>query len=371
LSGQDSIRPVQQPGGLFFNFKSISFIKNNEYVSPVEASKLIITSGLPWPVQKSLWIEGYTLTGFFLQPELVYKPSSKISIRGGLNFLKYSGEKKFNEVRPVFSASLSLTDHTSLTIGSLSGSDKHQMFDPHFNTERRYYSYVEDGFQLKTVKNNIFNDTWLSWEKYIVRTDTTREIFTFGESFRYTSAKFADFLQVDMPVQLQFKHFGGQISDYNEHVTTFFNMAAGIRVNADISHKRYGTAGIEYLRFINKVIPERQGYILNGGNADWLRLHYNYKALYVGASYWRGYDFYAPNGNSMYANVFDFNSGYIIHERKILNNSLFITFLPESYLELLFGIETYYDIAAGRLDHAMTLHLDFDRMFKINGLKNH
>ena len=62
---------------------------------------------------------------------------------------------------------------------------------------------------------------------------------------------------MELPVQLQFKHFGGQISDYPEHVTTFFNLAAGVRVNIDVADKRYGQAGFEYLKFLNNVIPGR------------------------------------------------------------------------------------------------------------------
>ena len=52
-------------------------------------------------------------------------------------------------------------------------------------------------------------------------------------------------------MQIQFKHFGGQISNYPEHVETFFNLAAGLRINFDLAQKKYGQAGIEYLQFIN------------------------------------------------------------------------------------------------------------------------
>ena len=58
------------------------------------------------------------------------------------------------------------------------------------------------------------HDTWVSWENYIFKGDSTREIFTFGESFRYTSSPIADFVHFEVPVQLQLKHHGGQISNY-------------------------------------------------------------------------------------------------------------------------------------------------------------
>ena len=155
------------------SIKSLNFVKNNEYFNPISGSEFILASGLPWSIDKSLWIEGYTLTGFFFQPELVYNPSAKITLRGGAHFLKYSGARKFSEIRPVFSTSLNLSENTVLTIGSLIGSDKHKMFDPHFNNERLYYSYVEDGLQLRTENDHFFNDTWMSWENFIFKGDTT------------------------------------------------------------------------------------------------------------------------------------------------------------------------------------------------------
>ena len=107
----------------------------------------------------------------------------------------------------------------------------------------------EDGFQFTTDNDHFFNDTWLSWENYISKGDTTREIFTFGESFRYTIITFSRFIEFEIPVQIQFKHFGGQISNYPEHVETLFNMASGLRVNFAPAQNKYGKLGIEYLHF--------------------------------------------------------------------------------------------------------------------------
>lgn len=366
LYGQNDDEPGN-PGDLSINIKSMNFIRNNEYFNPIKASDFVLSNTLPWGADKSLWIEGYTLTGFFFQPELVYKPSRKIILKAGAHFLKYSGTDKFSQLRPVFSTSLKLSENTTLTLGTLSGSDSHRMYDPHFNSERNYYAYVEDGLQLTTVKERVFNDAWLSWENFIFKGDTTREVFTFGESFRYTSPVISEFLEVEVPVQLQFKHFGGQISNYPGNVTTFFNLAAGARVNADTGEK-YGRIGLEYVYFLNSVFPSRESYILNNGNASWLRLHYNYKIFYLGASYWRANDFYAPNGNGIFASAFVFDSDYIIHKRKIITGSAAINLFPESYLELLFGFEAFYDVCQKRMDHALTLHLDFEKLFRVAGM---
>ncbi|TAL66360.1 MAG: hypothetical protein EPN88_08580 [Bacteroidetes bacterium] len=349
MSGQVADESRSDTGILSLRIKSISFIKNNEYFNPI--------------------IEGYTMLGFLFQPELVYSPSPKVTLRAGIHLLKYSGANKFSQVRPVFSTTLNFSEKISLTIGTLSGSDKHQLFDPHFNRERLYNAYAEDGFQLTTVNNNLFNDTWISWENFIFKGDTTREIFTYGESFRYKSSPVADFLQFEVPVQIQFKHFGGQISNYPERVETFFNLATGLRINCDLAQKRYGQAGIEYLQFINNQLNGLSPGEISHGYASWIRLHYTYKVFYIGAAYWKSHNFFAPNGSDIYSSVSDYQN-VIIPDRKIITNTFNITLIPESYLELFLGFETYYDINLKRLDNALTLHLNFEKLIKLATLKH-
>lgn len=351
-------------GELSFSLRSMHFFRNNEYFNQITGSDFNLAGELPTYLEKSLWIEGYSLPGFFFRPELVYNPSEKISLRAGGHFLKYWGDEGFEMIRPVFSTAIDLSSSTTLIIGSLSGSDSHKMFDPHFNSERLYTDYDEQGIQVTTNTKRFFSDAWINWENFIVRGDEEREIFTFGESFRY-DLKVSEFMNIEIPLQLQFKHFGGQVSNYPERVTTFFNLAGGLRLNADISGGRYGRAGIEYTHFVNAVIPPRDTYILNEGNASWWRLHYNFTRIYLGAGFWLAEDFYAPNGNGIYASVFVFDSDYIIHTRKIVNAAASIRLLPEDYFELFFGLETFYDVCGKKMDYALTLHLDFERIFRI------
>jgi hypothetical protein len=349
LSGQINENGLDQQEDLSLRIKSICFIKNNEYYSPV--------------------IEGYTLPGFFFQPELVYSPSEKIILRAGAHLLKYSGTKKFSQVKPVFSTTINLSEKTMLTIGSLSGSEKHQMFDPHFNKERLYNAYLEDGFQLTTITSHFFNDVWLSWENFIFKGDSTREVFTFGESFRYKSTPVSDFMEFEIPFQFQFKHFGGQISNYPEHVETFFNLAAGLRINFNLQNKRYGQAGLEYLQFLNNQLNGVPEGGISHGYASWMRLHYTYKFLYICASYWKSHDFFAPDGDGIYSSVSDYQN-IIVPDRKIITNTFSINILPESYVELFLGFDTYYYVDLKRLDNAVTLHLNFDKLIRLATIKH-
>jgi len=350
LHGQSDLKTEETEGVISLRIKTISFVKNNEYFNPVT--------------------EGYTLLGAFLQPELVYSPTDKISVTAGAHLLKYSGIGKFSQVRPVLSTSLKLSDKTTLTIGSLNGSDKHRLFDPHFDSERIYSANLEEGFQLVRNSNHIFTDTWINWENFIFKGDSVREVFTFGESFKYTSTKIGDIVEFEIPVQVQFKHFGGQISNYPEPVETMFNFAAGMRVNFDLAGKKFGQAGIEYLQFLNNELNGESQSGITHGYASWTRFHYTYKSLYIGMAYWRAHNYFAPNGNYIYGCVSDYQTGVVVPDRKIITNFVYLTILPESYLELFLGVETYYDADLKRLDNAIALHLNFDKLIRLAALRH-
>lgn len=368
--GQSPEEPESVNGNLSLSIKNINFVKDNEYFNNIKTSKFILVSGLPGFTDKSQWAEGYTLVGFFFQPELVYTPTEKITVRAGVHLLKYTGLEKFSQVKPVVSASLKLTENTSVTVGSLAGSNSHKLFDPHFSSERLYSNYSEDGFQVTTATDHVFSDNWLSWENYIVEGDSVREVFTTGESFKYTSSPIGNIMQLEVPVQVQFKHFGGQISNFREHVETYFNLATGLKLNFDLAGQRYGKAGLEYLQFLNGEFPKEPVSGITNGHASWYRIHYNYKSIYFGLYYWKSHNYFAPNGNPIYGSVINTTSKYVIADRKIVTGSLFMNLLPENYLELHVGVESYYDVTQKRIDAAITLHLNFNKLFKLATLRD-
>jgi hypothetical protein len=350
ISGQTTVDAKSQSGDLSLRIKSFNFIEDNEYFNPI--------------------VEGYTLLGFFFQPELIYTPSAKVSLRAGMHILKYYGTEKFSQIRPVFSTTLYFSEKTSLTIGTLSGPDKHHFLDPHFYSERIYNEYVEDGIQLTHLDDHFFTDAWISWENYIFKGDSTQEQFTFGESFRYTSSPIADFIHIEVPVQLQLKHRGGQISDYPQHIESFINIAAGMKVNFDLAEKRLGQLGIEYLQFVNKLTEGDTISGISHGNASWLRLDYSYKSVRFETGYWKAHDFYAPNGNPIYGSVSDYRPGLVIHDRRIITGAFDIKILPASSLELFFGVDLYYDIDLKRVDQAYAIHLNFDKLINLASSKH-
>lgn len=350
VSGQDRTDPASSEGDLSLSIRNLNFIRNNEYSNPV--------------------IEGYTLIGFFLQPELVYRPDEKVILRLGAHLPSYSGTGRFINIKPVFSTSLHFSRTTCFTIGSLSGSDEHLMFDPHFNRERIYNAYHEDGLQLRSAGKHLFTDTWLSWENYIFKGDNEREVFTAGESFRYTSPVIAGSFTVELPVQIQLKHYGGQISNYPEHVETYLNIAGGGRITLNIGESKYGRTGFEGLIFNGNCITDNAPSGIENGYGGWYKLFYSYKGASIEAGYWSSHDFYAPNGNFIFSSVSDHNENLVISDRKIITGSININLSFKEFLNFHLEFDGYYDTDLRRFDNAMTLHLRFDKLIKIVSIRN-
>lgn len=337
-------------GVLSLRFRNINFVRNNEYSNPI--------------------IEGYTLIGYFIQPELVYNPSEKVKLRLGAHLLQYSGAGKFSTVKPVFSTSYSFSRNLILMLGSLEGSDRHRMLDPHFNKEKLYNEFSEDGLELEFCNDNFFSDAWISWENFIFKGDREREIFTAGESFNYQSEKIGSLFRINIPLQVQFRHYGGQISNYPQHVETYFNLATGAGLSFDIADREYGEVRVEGLVFYGKTLTNNAPSGLNQGHGEWFRIFYDYRSAGLEAGFWRSHNFYAPEGNFIFSSVSDYRNYVTISDRKLLTCAAHIRLLHKSFLELFLGFEGFSDPDLKRFDNAATLHLRFDKLIRIASLKN-
>lgn len=347
---QNTEQEKQDEEALWLRIRTISFIKNNEYFNPIT--------------------EGYTLIGSFIRPEIIYSPGGRFEIGLGLHQQLYSGNPRGSSPSILFSARWKVSGRSTITLGALDGCDRHRMYDPHFDSERLYSWYTENGASFVTESDHFFSDTWINWENFIFWGDTVREVFTAGESFSYTLKPAGDFLTVNLPLQLKFKHFGGQISNYSEHVVTFFNLSAGAGFEFNFAEGRYGTPGIEYLRFVFRELTQKGEMGITSGNASWIRFHYRYRWLALGSWFWFSHNFFAPDGNQIYSSVSDYKTGVIIPDRKIWTSSYYVTLRPAGLFEMLLGFEGYYDMNLKRMDSAAAFHLRFDRLIRVATLKS-
>jgi hypothetical protein len=374
LTGQTGSQEDKQTGSLYFSLKNIGFIRNKEYFNPASQGPLYLgtmyeTNRLEWYEGFGYFnpdIEGYTLIGDFIQPSLVYYPYSKLSIRAGAHFLKYSGVGKLSEIKPVLSVKYDFSEKTSVTFGSLDGCENRKMMDPLFDFERMYINNSESGFEFISKHDHITNYTWLDWEHFIFAGDTERETINFGESFRYSSDKLFDKFNIAVPVQFLIRHRGGQISNYSERMETFMDAGAGINIDYDLNYSKGYKLGADLIHFIyydntpdGAILSFKQGY------ADWMKLHFTTKNLGVEMAWFKSHNFYAPLGNLVYSSISGFTGKTILADRSLLSCSTSLNILKLKYLEFYLGIDFYYDLNIKELYNAAALHLKFNEAVKL------
>jgi hypothetical protein len=152
-------------------------------------------------------------------------------------------------------------------------------------------------------------------------------------------------------------------------VETYLNIASGARVSADIRQSESGTAGLECLVFSGNSLTGNAPSGIKNGYAGWYKLFYTFRKAAVKAGYWSSHDFYAPNGNFIFSSVSDHRENLMISDRKLITGSISIRLPYKDLLEFYLGFDGYYDTDLKRFDNALTLHLRFDKLFKLALLK--
>lgn len=337
-AGQETPGDTLSQGRLGIGFGSLGFFRNNEFYSPVT--------------------RGYTLTGSHLRPLLLWSPAEGVLVKAGGFISIWSGYPGSPVVRPVFSSTFTLADGITVTVGSLDGADAHGMFDPHYDSEKLYTGFQEDGFRFQLRRGRISSDTWVDWERFIFAGDRHREELTFGESFRYTAGRDGSRVKVEFPVQLLAKHYGGDISIYNEPVETHINLAGGARVVMSGEGHSNRSTGIEATGFMYGAGRDPSDIDFGKGKALWLRADHTRGDLFMTAGLWFSDNFHSPNGNPVYGSISDYRAGLVIPSRRIFSGSVNYSKQVQSGLvTFLQGLDWYYDIRDGRFDYTMTLHI--------------
>ena len=151
---------------LFFDFKSTSFLKNNEYFEI---------------------IRGWTGIGFMLKPQLTYQPTKTTKIEAGYFLEKFSGRSSFYKPLPLFRIKQKLSKSLEVVMGHLYGNLNHKLAEPMFQFDRYYSDNVEYGIQFLFNNKYFESDLWINWEKFIFYNDPFKEEFILGNvsSFKY------------------------------------------------------------------------------------------------------------------------------------------------------------------------------------------
>ncbi|MCK5822681.1 MAG: hypothetical protein KAG95_01670 [Bacteroidales bacterium] len=335
---------------VFFNFDNTNFIKNNEYFNKI--------------------VEGSTLIGLFANPKFTYFLCKDIKIEGGAHLLKYSGLDEFSQIIPIFTFQYQHKD-LSLLLGTIYGTQNHNLPDPVFSYENYFTNNIENGMQVLLNKTYLKSDNWLSWEQLIFPSDTLQEKLTFGSSNMFFLSDTSNNVIITIPLQLLINHTGGQSVNINSNIQTLINSDFGFNIKYKVLSKSIKSIELNnyFITFYNNS-PIIDTYF-DKGSATYSQLIINTNNLISSVGYWHAKHFAAPLGNPMYQLVSQKNILDTKPEKQLLTSK--IIYQTSLYKGIDFGFRTefFYDIIAGRFDYALGLNIIVKQKFFLKKIKTY
>lgn len=332
---------------LFLGINVLGFGKNNEYFNTI--------------------IEGYTLFGYQLNPYLSYNISKNVRLDVGMYAQKDFGNDAYTEVKPTFSLKIR-QNNFSFIFGTLEGSIHHRLIEPLYDFERVLNNRLENGIQMLWLKDDLFLDVWVDWQKMIYHNSTEPERFTAGVSFNKTLFRSGNF-HIDLPIQVLASHQGGQIDVVDNEVITQYNGAAGLTLESDLTGF---VNGMGLKSYVTGFKTNANNPVFEDGTGIFINPYINTKiGLTVMGSYWRGDRFLTIQGNQLYPSVSDNYPSRVDEVREFFMLRLLYDVKVAEGLTLTARAEPFYDTYAQALEYSFGLYLNFsERFFLLNAKKN-
>ncbi len=331
---------------LFLGVNFLGFSKDNEYDNYLN------------PV-----ITGYTLFGYQFNPYLSYHITKNIRIDGGIYLQKDFGNSNYTTIAPTLSLKYQ-QKYFSLIFGNLEGSLNHRLIEPLYDFERVLNNRLENGMQLQVMRDDLFMDLWIDWNKMIYLNDSNQEQLTAGLNLNKRIANLGS-TQINIPIQMVTHHHGGQINyRFSGPVETLFNTALGLEVKHQsvswVRETRFNGFYVYYKSLSRDLIQP-----FHDGSGAYFNATLSTKyGLDVMGSYWYGHEFITVEGGKIYPSVSVFNPAQQHHMMKLFILRLLYNIKISDGLYASARFEPYYDFYYGSIQTSYGVYLNFrDRFF--------
>jgi len=330
-----------EAGELRFQFKSFTFFKDNEYFNKI--------------------VDGYTLYGTQLNPQLVYHPVKNLRLEGGVFLWKDFGNPTLQQVRPTFRATYT-HGKQQLIFGNIRAHLHHNYIEPMFNFERVMLNPLEEGIQTVIRTNRFFLDQWVDWQRQQYRYSNYQEEVAGGLSTSYRTSRDGSRWTTTIPFQFTAIHRGGQIDTLDKPLQTVFNGALGFETRYLLQQPT-----IQAVRF--------QGYVLGHQDYSFTRGQFPFRngwGLYLNGtvesrlldvmvSYWQGQRFLSPLGGDFYqsASRTVSNPDFLDPQRKIIMVRLMRDIRVADAAAVTVRVEPVYDLNSRALDYSLAMYFNF------------
>jgi len=308
-------------GNLYFALDNVNFFKNNEYKGDIAI--------------------GYTLTGAWLRPKVVFYPDAKLRMELGGNVLKYNGRDEYYHLLPWFNVHYQPTEKISLILGNLNSDRNHNLPEFLADPEMLLTSKPEAGLQAKYNSKLFSADLWIDWQSFIVEGDPFKERFAFGTVANWKIIE-NDNASLSFPLAFYGLHQGGEIDAAPGLAKSYITVTPGLSFKRKISNnliKEYNLKAnysLSTYPIENFEPAESKGWgIYASSNIDT-----RFGGLTL--AYWHGHKFYTPQGGILYQNA-SHTGTTMIPENELINLKYhyFHEIMPNTFFGFVF--DYYYD----------------------------
>ncbi len=304
------------------------------------------------------FIEGYTLTGAWLQPKIHFSLNERLTTGAGIHLMKYNGKDKFDQIRPWFNLQYKFSDAFALTMGSFNGGESLYLPEPLYDTENNYTGILNNGIRLDYVKSFMRTVTWLDWETFIEPADTFREEFTVGNSSVFQIAGNENY-QLNLPFHILFHHKGGQINQSDEPTVTFTELASGINMNAFTGNPVVSSVSFSLMSFYNQRADEEKN-----GFAIYPRFFLQNKFFELSSGYYYGKRFRTEKGEPLFFHHTNLQNGNFDNRKLFTFKTGFKKQLAgNSFLSLSF--DGWYDLQIQKLQYSYGLYIVVNEWYSL------
>lgn len=334
--------------GLYLNWYSQGYFKNNEYFLPTAS--------------------GYTLFGHQHIPSLIYRPNKFVHLQAGIYLQKDFGNVGFARIAPYYLLQLQKNGY-SLAFGNIAGHVHHRMYDPLYAYERMINHHLEEGLSMKVEKGNIYSETWIDWQRMQYPHADYNERFVVGH---HTDLKIYDneSWSFSVPLQALATHSGGQLDTTSLPTSTIVNASLGLRFDAlqndagkDVSNLYFN---LNYMLF--RDLAKNAGLPYTKGNALYANLGLRYRNDFgAHLGYWRGEQFIAPQGDILFSalSVNPNNPALSVARREMIILGLSYEKRIADFCGISLRVQPFYDLSFERIDYYWMLSLNVQPNIKL------
>jgi len=308
-------------GKFYFALDNVNFFKNNEYKGEIAT--------------------GYTLTGAWLRPKVVYYPDAKLRMEFGGQVLKYNGREKIDHLSPWFNVQYVPTDKISLILGNLNADQNHQLPEFLADPELFLIAKPEAGLQAKYNSKRFSADLWIDWQQFILEGDPFKERFAFGAVASYQIVQ-KNNLSLSVPLIFYGLHEGGEIDTAPGLAKSSITVTTGLAFKKTISDNLFKGWGLKANYSLStypkdNLIPE-----VSKGWGAYINGNIDTRLGGLTLAYWHGHQYYTPQGAVLYQNLSNTGTA-MIPENKLINLKyhFFHEIMPSTYFGFVF--DYYYD----------------------------